>query len=311
MYSGVKILLLKFLVLAITLIVVDFVGGMVLQGLFSKQRSGKYFTTTQALTNANQDILIFGNSHAVQHFDAPLMAKQLSKTVFNFGNQGQNLFYVYPLVKTILAHHKPKLIIINLDYNEFQYDPENYQRLSIYLPYYHFNAVVDSAIALMGNNEMLKSRSALYRYNSTIGYVLLNTYNHSYNKSMLSLGFDPIQGDLCSTPISTEELKTDAENLNLDQVKIKYFINLVNYIRAKNVKLIVTTTPLYNYNHKYDSYKKQLQQLLIKQNIIYLNDGENVDYKGQCDMFHDYSHLNAKGAAKWTERCSRYITTFF
>ncbi len=311
MYNSVKILLLKFLVLVIALIAVDFVGGIALKNLFYKQKSGKYFTTTQALTNANQDILIFGNSHAVQHFDAPLMAKKLSKTVFNFGNQGQSLFYVYPLIKTILNHHKPKLIIINLDYNEFHYDLTDYQRLSIFLPYYHFNPVVDSTIALMGNNEMLKSKSILYRYNSTIGYMLLNTYHPTYNKSMLSLGFDPIQGDLCSSSNAIQELETKTEKVVFDRVKINYFINLVKYIHSQNVKLLVTTTPLYNYNHKYDTYKRQLQQVLINLNVSYLDDGENIDYKGQCDMFHDYSHLNAKGAAKWTEHCSQYITTHF
>ncbi len=308
MNNSAKKFIVKLLVLACFILAADFVGGIILKSLFYKQRSGKYFTTTHALVDCKEDIIIFGSSHAAQHFDAPLMQRALAKPVFNFGNQGQSLFYVYPLVKSILAYHQPKLIILNLDYGEFHYNEADYQRLSIFLPYYHTNPTVDSAISMVSTSELIKARSALYRYNSTIGYMLLNTYTHTYSKSMISLGYDPVDGNICSPGNNNDGEKHAKEKVKLDQVKIDCLIRLINYIRSKKVKLLITTTPLFKYNAAEDGvYKQKLDEILSKMNVDYLDEGRNPDFKGNCTLFHDESHLNTIGAAAWTTLCVNYI----
>lgn len=300
MSKKVKILLFKLLVLALVLVVADLGGGYVLKYLFNKQRSGKYFTTTHAIKDAKEQILIFGNSHAAQHFDAPLMAKTLSKSVFNFGNQGQSLLYTYPLVKTVLSNHQPELIIINVDYRELHYDPTDYERLAILLPYYHVNSVIDSAISLIPDRAAFKANSLLYRYNSTLGYIFLNTYGHSYGKSRASLGFDPVEGNMCAGLANNEDM--DTGKIAFDENKINYLIKLISYIQSKKVKLLITTTPLMGYDkNEKNMYKNRLIQLLTKMNVDYLDYGNSANFNGKCMLFHDTSHLNARGAALWTK----------
>jgi hypothetical protein len=253
--------------------------------------------------------VILGNSHAAQHFDAPLMTKELAKTVFNFGNQGQSLFYTYPLVKSILAYHKSDLIILNLDYNELQYDAASYERLSIFLPYYHINPVVDSAIGMAGSNEKIKAWSSLYRYNSTIGYSLLNTYSHAYNKSMQSLGYDPMSGNICSVKSANNGDGEQAGDKikRIDTLKVRYLIKLINVIQASHVKLLITTTPLVSDYKDNGLCEQKMKEILAKLNVDYLDYGANVDFKGKCELFTDGSHLNSTGADKWTEVCIAYV----
>lgn len=310
MTNNKKKFFFKLAILGVTLVFVDFCAGVFLKSLFFKQRSGKYFTTTHAITDANEDVVIFGNSHASQHFDAPLIKKKLGISVFNFGNQGQSFLYFYPLMKSVLSYRKPKLVVLDLDYGTLEFDEEEYKKLSIFLPYYHYNAFIDSAIEMIGNNEDLKANSSLFRYNSTVGYTLLNTYHPSFNKSMKSLGYDPTEGSICGAEgdLLSKQPKGELTNIKIDSVKVKELLSFIKYVKAKEINLLITTTPLFNF----DSYRKKtlkvkLDKILTSMNVDYLDYGNSAVFKGKCELFSDGTHLNSQGADRWTSVCIDYI----
>ncbi|MES2377301.1 MAG: hypothetical protein V4553_12010 [Bacteroidota bacterium] len=307
MSQNFKIFLVKIAAVACVLIVVDVVAGFGLKNLFYKQRGGKYYKISHAVKNTTEDIVIFGSSHASEHFDAPLMQKLTGKTTFNFGNQGQSILYTYPLVKSILAYHKPLLIIVNLDYSELQYKSEAYERLSILMPYFHVNSAIDSAIALMPDHQDLKCYSALYRYNSTLGNIMLNTYSKKIMQLSYNNGYEQISGNICNVD-RTENPQNEIGLVRFDQHKIDYLIKLAGAAQKANVKLLITTTPLYNYNPAVKNvYKEKLIQILNQLTITYLDGGTNADFKGKCQYFSDDTHLNPQGADGWTTLCSQYI----
>lgn len=310
MNNNKKKFFLKLATLGVTLLFVDFGAGVFLKSLFFKQKSGKYFTTTHAITDANEDVLIFGNSHASQHFDAPLMKEKLSVSVFNFGNQGQSFLYCYPLMKSVLSYRKPKLVVLDLDYGTLEFDEEEYKKLSIFLPYYHYNAVIDSAIEMIGDKEDIKANSFLFRYNSTVGYTLLNTYHPSFNKSMESLGYDPVEGSLCGPESDSlsKQAKEELTNLRIDSVKLKELLGFINYVKVKRINLLITTTPLFNFdNYRKKILKEKLDKILTSMNVDYLDYGNSTVFKGKCELFSDGSHLNSTGADRWTSVCIDYI----
>jgi len=307
MNSDVKFFLLKLALVAGILILVDFTTGLGLKYFFNKQKVGRYHKVTHAIKDSREDILIFGNSHAAEHFDARLMQEITSKTVFNFGNGGLSILYTYPLVKSVLYHHSPKLIIVNIDYEELAYYPDAYEVISIFLPYYNINAVIDSTIALMPNNEILKCHSNLYRYNSTLGNAVLNTYVKKYTQSSENLGYEPKTGYFCKTA-SVNKKPKQSQEIKFDQNKINYLLQLIDAAQSRNIRLLVTTTPLYQYDAAEQKiYKQKLQQILAKYNVPYLDYGTNPDFYGKCEYFNDNSHLNQSGASKWTSQCSQYI----
>ncbi|HVW97753.1 MAG TPA: hypothetical protein VHA56_17395 [Mucilaginibacter sp.] len=308
MSRKVRSFLFKIFILGCMIVSADFVAGLLLKKLFYKQRSGKYFITSHALTNPQEQVMIFGNSHAAQHFDAPLLQKELGESVFNFGNQGQSLFYVYPILKVILASHKPKLILLNVDYTELRHEDADYERLSVFLPYYKIDPVIDSAIAMSGKNEQIKAMSAMYRFNSTIGYMLLNTFGHSYNKSMESLGYDPFYDNICKTGVVDDVNPSISQRVNFDTLKMNCLMKIIRIIKAADVKLLVTTTPLFEYNGaEAGLYRKKLIEIFKTLNVRYLDYGTDSDFSGKCDLFHDVSHMNALGADKWTTLCADLI----
>ena len=177
------------------------------------------------------------------------------------------------------------------------------------MPYYHINPVVDSAISMTGDNEKWKAWSSLYRYNSTLGYLLLNTYGHAFNKSMESLGYDPVIGNICSAVPGNDGGGEQAVSRKkiIDPLKVEYLIKLINVIQANHIKLLVTTTPLVSDDTENGLYKEKMKEILTKLNVEYLDDSANVNFKGKCELFSDGSHLNSKGADEWTKQCVNYI----
>ncbi len=306
MNNEIKKFLIKLLVVTAVLITIDTLAGITFKQFFYKQKSGKYFKVTHAI-RSTEDILIFGSSHASEHLDAPLMKKLTGKSAFNFGNQGQSLLYSYPLVKSALANHRPKLVIVSLDYDELKYNTNAYDILSIFLPYYHVNAAIDSAIALMPFNESFKCTSALYRYNSTLGNIILNTYNKRFTNTINNLGYDPVPGNICTINLINKDADTSTK-IKFDQNKINYLLRLIDITRKTHVKLLIVTPPVYNYAPGLnDVYKTRLRQILENYHVNYLDYGDNPAFAGKCQYFSDGTHLNPTGADLWTTACIKYI----
>lgn len=310
MSSSVKVFLLKLAVISGILILIDLSAGSALRFFFNRQKSGDYYKITHAIKDSKEDIFIIGNSHAADHIDTRLMQQLTSKTAYNFGIGGQSILCFYPVVKSALNSHSPKLIIVNMDYDELAFYPKAYELISIFLPYYNTNTVIDSAISLMPFNETLKCHSNLYRYNSTLGSAVLNTYVKKYTQGSVYLGYEPKMGQLCETTVTGKKSR-QLQSVKFDQNKIDYLLRLIDAVQSRGIPLLITTTPLYRYNGENDVYKQKLKEILAKYNVPYLDYGTHPDFYGKCEYFNDNSHLNPAGASKWTSQCSQFIKTQF
>ncbi|SDG70686.1 hypothetical protein ACRQ5D_01865 [Mucilaginibacter sp. P25] len=298
------IFLKRLVILLLVVIVSDIAIGAVINYVFNKQKSGKYFITTYALNKTNEDILIFGNSHAAQHFNTPLMVEKMKVSAFNFGVQGQSMSYYYPVIKSVLSHHTPKLIILNLDCSELSKNPANYQRLSIFLPYFHKNKYIDTSIALIGKVEKYEAWSSLYRYNSTLGYMLFNMSGKSDNKSYKSLGFDPQYGNFCQ---KTPDESTKPPKTKFDDRVINLLSSLIADIKQAHIPLVVTTTPLLN-GMGDNIYQDKLRVLLKNNGVEYWDYANDTNFKTKCDLFLDQTHLNKGGADLFTTMIIKRIS---
>ena len=298
----------RLLFLAVILIVADQLFGVFFRPLFRRQERGKYFTTSHAIEGSAESIVIIGNSHAAQHFNANRIIDSLQVSAFNFGNQWQSMLYYYPVLESVLLHHHPKLIILNLDPDELLYNPSSYERLSILLPYFHANSYIDSAISLISPLERYKAGSHLYRFNSTIGYVLLNLAGNSYGKSILSRGFDPQDGYLCK--LNADEvlvLEDIADSSRLDNIKVRFLQQIINDCKKRNIHLLVTFTPVYKGEIRHNFAYHTLTSILSGNQVEFRNYYKDERFCNDCTLFNDQNHLNVQGANMFTDIIIREI----
>ncbi len=292
----------KLFLFAAVLVTADFLFGMLLHPVFSRQERGKYFTTSYALYKSSEDVIVLGNSHAAQHFNAARMTDSLHTGAFNFGNQSQSILYYYPLLESVLLHHSPRLVVLNLDPEELLYDPADYEKLSVLLPYLHENPYIDSAIYSIGPWEKYKAYSSFYRFNSTIGYIGLNLVSKSYGKSLQSKGFDPQDGLLCHLNIGDLLNGEPAKKARgLDPVKVRYLKQMITDLKNQNVNLLVTFAPVYEGRIRSAAAFDTLRTILKSNDVAYHDYYADARFNTNCALFHDQNHLNASGADKFTD----------
>lgn len=284
------------LLLALAL-VLDLCFGAAFSRVFSKQKSGKYFTTEYALEATTEEVVVFGNSHAAQNFNVQRMGDSLGCRAFNFGNQNQSVLYYQPVIKAMLERHKPKLLILCLDAMELVYDRADYERLNVLVPFFGKSPYIDGAITTANTVDRVRCYSNFYKYNSTIGYSLMNTFKPTSGKSLYSRGYDPQTGVLCDLDIAK---LTEGENKDflggVDTCKLNYLNDVIRTLKQANVPLMVVTTPNFEIDDAVHPQYEAMKKVLADQQVWYSNHLADARFVGRCEMFNDLNHLNEKGA---------------
>ena len=119
----------------LALFLLDFLIGMGISGLFSKQKGGQIYQTTMGLESVHTDVLVFGASNASHHYVPSVFRDSLGMSFFNLGRDGMDILYGKAIFNGIVRRYCPKIIIINLSPTELSTDL-SYDRLSPLLPYY-------------------------------------------------------------------------------------------------------------------------------------------------------------------------------
>lgn len=245
----------------------------------------------------NVEILLTGISYMVRGIDI----NTFSKKAYSLALFSQDLFYDYSLIKYIIENYKAKLkrlkyVIIGLSYYSFEYD------LSL---------------------SSLKYRTLLY--NDAIGVLhnfidvekILVNKNITVDISKKIFDYDESHWLYMSNMVSEEKLytldkdkgKRQAEidcNKNYPKTveeNIKIFDDYLELLKINNIKPIVVVPPVSKYYA--ENFSKRISDKFMS--IISDRNGlfQYIDYF-ESDLFEDsdffdVSHLNEKGAKKYTK----------
>ena len=115
---------LKNILLFVILVAIcDQLLGYALDSLYFSLKKGQYAQTTYSIDSTKQEVMIFGSSRALHHYASTLLSKELNKTVYNAGRDGQFIPYYCALQDAVLKRKKPEVII--LDVNVWEVAPNN------------------------------------------------------------------------------------------------------------------------------------------------------------------------------------------
>jgi hypothetical protein len=276
------------------LILIDFVTGGVMR-LFYFSQENKY---TYAIEKTNAEVIILGSSRALYHYIPSIIEDTLGLDCFNTGSGGQNIYYHYGIINSILARYTPKIVI--LDLTDIDYlitsDAFNTDKLSILLPYYDKYAAISEVINLRGHFEKVKLLSKTYPFNSQI-YSTVNSFIKAGNNPFLSMdGYFPLYGKI-KDPLKVEG---DPGEFDPDPVKISYLQKIISECKDKGIRLIIINSPSFVYRKG-----KPLPFDLIKEigndYAIEVWDFTNDTIFLKQEYFHDPAHLNDLGAHEFTD----------
>ena len=140
----------------------------------SDHASGGYLGHQNYIVNrSTDDILVFGSSRAIHHYNAALIADSLGLSCYNCGQDGEGIVLYHAWWEMIRRRHHPRLVIYEVTpaYDVLQGD--NTKHLG-WLKGHYDDEVVRREFDEIDPCERYRMLSMLYRYNSRFHQVLLD-----------------------------------------------------------------------------------------------------------------------------------------
>ncbi len=297
-----KKFLFKILLLSIIIFVTDKSIGCIFKFLQHHSKGGDTGRMEYIANNMNEDILIFGSSRAIHHYDPRIIADSLLESCYNCGRDGNGIIFSYGMYQLFKDRYTPKVIIYDImdEYDLLKNDNEKYLD---WLRYYYNKSEIDSIFITVNSNEKYKMISQMRRYNYKF-LQIISDYIHPQQFDIK--GYRPLDGTIKYEP--KEINKESNEPIQYDDLKFKYFKSLIKECKRKGTKLIFMVSPKYKGNEK-QSYEAIIQ-LAKNENVPFFYHYNDDEISSNKNYFEDSMHMNKYGAEKYTKKIIKEIKPY-
>lgn len=301
---------------AVFLFIVLFIVGdrclfLVLDYAFWRTTTGE---TTGGIVNRlrqeKADIIIFGSSRAVTHYDSQALSSRLNMSVYNAGCNGVGLHYVRGVVDLSLKQNKPILAIINIDigsYYNFTWDLSNAKSLA---PFMDKSDVIREMLCSEKNMETLRYSLLTYRFNGKPLAIVKNLFVADQTIA----GFTPLYGFLNPEKAIPLNPENSADLPEIDSRMMDLMKKIISQLRESGVHTVLVVSPLWRRDgmieHKRKAILQEVRELAEEEQTPFLAVTiENTPVFQRSELFKDPRHLNAEGARLFSEIVAEKIAS--
>ena len=302
----IKGFILKAVIFVLLFCVIDAVSGVLIDHFYFQQNR----KLTYALEQCDEDILLFGSSRTQHHFNTKIIADNSGVSVYNLGSGGQNIFYHYAILKSILARQTPQIIVLHIETIDIYITPATWdkEKLSVFYPYCKRNEQVHEIINLRSNYEPYKLFSNLYRYNSVLASIaMLKIFYNDTEVAFQNGGYVSIpEENLYKGTFSAVENEFVQE---IDPLKIEYINKFISLCKTNNIECVLVISPWFADFSTNRDFVDTVRELSLSYSIPFLNYINDEEFM-KADYFKDQKHLNGKGADIFSRKFVSDIKNF-
>jgi hypothetical protein len=236
------------------------------------------------------DYALFGSSRCIYHLNPVTIDNKTGLNGINLGYSGSNPFEIKLMVKKFLNKYSPKEIFIQVD---DRFNREFLDTLSItsWIPFIN-NDYIYQEISGYDDRAFYLKNVPFYRYTqyeSKLGFRNLFFSYFKKNKFHHKKGFVEIKKEIKSSkPL----------HYKLEDKPNKHFKEINKWCEERGVKVYFFTAPY---------YKTKINTEIIDK---YLNNYHDFSFVfSEMKLFSDQTHLNWKGAEKFTNIFIEYYFT--
>lgn len=284
----VKVLLF-FAVIAI----IDVVWGKVMNTALATTEMGDWGRRNYVINKTHENILIFGSSRAIHHYDPRIFTDSLGMSCYNCAEDGSGILLHYPRLKALIQRYTPKIIIYDIipkyDFLEFG---ENIS-LGMLRPFSTNNSVF-TFIEEIDDNEWIKLYSGFYKYNSSFLEILMQR-SSTATQTVDCFTYGALDGEMKYDIDDAGKL----EGEGLDMIKYSFMKKFIDLCNSHNIKLYITVSPWYKMKES-DVYAP-IYELCKEKGVTFLNHNFDSTFNYRKEYFHDAAHLNKSGAEAYTK----------
>lgn len=284
--------ILKLLVLAIIIVVVDQIVGFTMSTAFDQIAVGGRGRDNYICNTTKDEILVFGSSRAVHHYNSTILEDSIGMSCYNCGDDGSGIILSYGRLLMATERQQPKIVIqdINPEFDLLKGD--NFKYLGWLKARYDREGIKD-VFDTIDKTAHIKMCSQMYRYNSTFLQYMV-AYLFSIANDTGIKGFRPSYVEF--DPMKVTE-QTAEEKYEFDSIKLKYIKEFIRV--AEGSKLVFVVSPIW---YGMDVNKlSPVRKICSEQNIPFIDFSNNPKYVHCNKYFHDGVHLNAHGADEFTK----------
>lgn len=290
--KSVLLFLLKVGIFLLALIIVDRALGRALAYMGEHAKGGYVGHHVYVTDKANEDILIFGSSRAIHHYNPQIISDSLGMTCYNCGQDGNGIVLFYGLWQMIKERYQPKMIIYDVNTGFDLYEGESDTKYLGWLRMDYDRPGVKQIFVDVEPTEKYKMLSMLYQYNSKFMQNITD-YVHPIFE-IEGNGFLPLKGEMDQLKIREEREEKLVKQV--DSIKLEFIGKLIE--ESKGVELIFVASPMWYETNETDY--KPIRDICEQKGISFIDFSDADKYVHQNNWFKDGTHLNARGADEFT-----------
>lgn len=288
-----KKFLVKFLLFILIVCVVDKAFGMVSVYLFDHAKSGKTEKNKYIVDRTNEDILIFGSSRGVHHYDPRIIEDSLGMTCYNCAYDGCGSITAYGLLLSLLNHYTPKVILYDICQNfDYLLDEKDNTKYLGPLKLLYDRKGVDSIFIGISPTEQWKMKSCMYRINSNFIAMLSENV---MNRNNTIKGYLPRNRKMTFEPVIDETLPV----LEYDPLKQDCLNRIIKLCKSKRIHLIFYASP--SYKKRKDEVLYYAKRVAASYGLPFINHYCDTAFVYHKDWFYDSVHMNTDGATAFSK----------
>ena len=240
------------------------------------------------------EVLIFGSSRALHHYNPIIIQSELHNTVYNCGEDKMGIIYNYGRYCIISRHHVPKVIVYDVepDYDLLFNDNTSY--LSGLRRYQNDHAIRQLFIDV-DSWERFKTLLFPYMLNNRLIQTLKDCVSPS---DSYTLGYSPYIGSM--DVFLPEQLPQN----HYDPLKKKYLQRLVDDCNGRT-RIVFTASPQLSYGS--DSVFVPLMKYCEEHRIPFLNHFCDTTFTNYPRLFYNANHLEKTGAERFSKIIAKEI----
>ncbi len=296
--------ILKILMLAAAMMVVDILVGVVFRHWFERMDDGEMGKENYIGHQVDEDILVFGSSRAEYHYDTKVISELSGRSCYNCGASGNGIILAYGRLLMALQHHRPQLIIYDVNPEFDVLESDNHRSLAqmkIHTETDGLEEVYRDVDAL----EPFKMLSNMYRFNSNFIHNPLCLFKSAPDRWKPDENHGAVLQKGAFDPMKVRE-ETAPPPFVADSLKLSYVRKFVNL--AKGSRLVFVASP--KWYAPVDSLRYQpIKDICREMGVEYLDFTTSSKYIHNNELFVDGVHLNAKGAAEFSQDLMKTLTS--
>lgn len=294
-----KKFLLKVGLFFLALIVVDQSVGRVFAYMGSHAKGGYVGHHVYVTDKTNEDILIFGSSRAIHHYNPQIITDSLGMSCYNCGQDGNGIVLFYGLWQMIKERYQPKMIIYDVSIGFDLYEGESNQKYLGWLRADYDCPGVKEIFTAIDPTERYKMMSWMYRFNSKFMQNITDYVHPIFGID--GNGFLPLNGEMDKMKI--RERKEEIRDRHVDSLKLGMISKLIDELG--DTKIVFVASPSW-YGTSENDYQP-IKEVCRLKSTTFIDLSNEEKFIHNDVYFKDGSHLNGVGAGQFTTDLIKWI----